>query len=421
VSARVSSLLATSTAASALLAYLWKWPCRFGGAWNHGIQQFTSFCYTDIYPLWFHERLHRGAVPYFDHPVEYPVGIGGVMEACRRGAWSADDRAVAFYDLTVVVLAACWIAGVLLLARLAGPTRRWDALWFALAPAMIFTAYINWDLVAGVLVLGFFVAWSARQHVVAGVLLGLAIATKFYPVVFLGPLCVLALRTGAWRSVARTVAGAAIAWLAVNLPLIVLALDGWKHFYVFSAERGADWGSIWYFFQSADWPLLGDPRALDVLAVSLLGALCVGIAVLALAAPRRPRLAQLSFLALAAFVVSNKVWSPQFVAWLVPIAVLARPDRRALALWIAAECWYFFAVWLHLARKSGGPHVGIDDGVYFTALWGRVFAVMLLAALVVRDILRARTVDDPNDGGFAGAPDRVTLGRRPWRRCRGAA
>ncbi|MEU8110024.1 hypothetical protein AB0C18_40590, partial [Nonomuraea muscovyensis] len=30
-------------------------------------------------------------------------------------------------------------------------------------------------------------------------------------------------------------------------------------------------------------------------------------------APRRPRLAQICFLALAAFMMTNKVWSPQFV------------------------------------------------------------------------------------------------------------
>jgi hypothetical protein len=63
----------------AVLAFLWKSPCRFGGAWNNGTDQFTNFCYTDIYPLWWAEHLNEGKVPYVDYPVEYPVGIGGIM------------------------------------------------------------------------------------------------------------------------------------------------------------------------------------------------------------------------------------------------------------------------------------------------------------------------------------------------------
>ena len=32
---------------------------------------------------------------------------------------------------------------------------------------------------------------------------------------------------------------------------------GWGWFYRVSAERGADWGSIWYFFQVRHWPVIG--------------------------------------------------------------------------------------------------------------------------------------------------------------------
>ena len=77
---------------------------------------------------------------------------------------------------------------------------------------------------------------------------------------------------------------------------------------------------------------------------------CVAIAVLALAAPRRPRLPQLCFLVLAAFLMTNKVWSPQYVIWLVPLAVLARPRLWPYLLWQLAEVAYFFA---HL----GLPHL----------------------------------------------------------------
>jgi hypothetical protein len=75
---------------------------------------------------------------------------------------------------------------------------------------------------------------------------------------------------------------------------------------------------------------------------------CVAIAALALLAPRRPRLAQLSFLVLAAFLLTNKVYSPQYVVWLVPLAALARPRWRDFLIWQAAEVLHWAGTWLYL-------------------------------------------------------------------------
>src|SRR5205807_8962673 len=117
------------------------------------------------------------------------------------------------------------------------------------------------------------------------------------------------------------------------------------------------------------------------------------IALLALAAPRRPRLPQLCYLILAAFLITNKVWSPQYVVWLVPLAVLARPRLWPHLLWQLAEIGYFFGIWGYLivvAAQQGqavtGYH-GISSGWYFTLLLLRLATVTLLAVYIVRDIL----------------------------------
>ncbi|MEV7010192.1 glycosyltransferase 87 family protein [Streptosporangium sp. NPDC051022] len=409
--------LALFAGLGAVLSYLWKWPCRFGGAWNTGIGQFTNFCYTDIYPLWWNEKLNEGKIPYFDHPVEYPVGIGGIMEFFRRIAGLSSDPAITFYDLTVILMAVSLIAGVLLMAALAGPARRWDALWYALAPALILTAYINWDLAAGALALGSMLAWSKQRQWLSGALLGLAIATKFYPLMFLGPLFLLTLRTGKWVPFFKTVGGVVAAWLVVNVPIMIGAFPGWSRFYVFSQERPADWGSIWYFFGQKHWPILGDGERLDMLGVVSLGVFCLAIAVLTMTAKTRPRLMQLCFLVLAAFMITNKVWSPQYVLWLIPFAVLARPNWKPIALWQIAECWYFFAIWLYLlAQQPENAPLGITADTYFTAVWGRVITILIMMAFVVRDILRPDKdvirqdgTDDQAGGVFDGAPDRFRL------------
>src|SRR6185369_17078144 len=79
------------------------------------------------------------------------------------------------------------------------------------------------------------------------------------------------------------------------------------------------------------------PAYLNITVAVLFLTCCAGIAYLALAAPRRPRVAQLCFLVIAAFLLTNKVWSPQYSLWLVPLAVLALPHRRILLAWMTID------------------------------------------------------------------------------------
>jgi len=425
-----ATALVTASLAGSALGFLNKAACR-AGAWNVGLEQYQAHCYTDIYPLYFGEGLSAGQVPYIGHPVEYPVIIGAAMQAV---AWIVSPisnpytRGREFFDVTVLLLAVCTIAGVLATAYLAGPSRRWTALLVALAPALVLASFINWDLIAMSLTALGMAAWAARRGVLAGVLLGLAVATKFYPLFLLGPLLVLCLRTGQLRAWCVTAASAAAAWLAVNVPVAVLAPGGWSTFYRFNEARGADWGSIWYFFEAEHWPVLGSLslHVLNLASVLIFGLACAGIAALILLAPRRPRLPQVFFLTVAAFLLCNKVWSPQYVIWLVPLAVLARPQIWSFVLWQVAEVAYFFGIWAYLITVSDAAGAagtagaagagGISAGVYFATLLARFGAVLLLCGLVVRDVLqpgsdpvRRAGQDDPAGGVLDQAPDRLAL------------
>jgi uncharacterized membrane protein len=416
-----ASVLIAASVLAMVLAFAEKVPCR-AGAWNYDVKKYQDFCYTDIYPLYYSEGLYDKQVPYSGHPVEYPVLIGGAMQAV---AWlvrnvDATIRGREFYDVTVVLLALCTVAAVLATARAAGPDRRWQALLVALSPALILNAFVNWDLIAMALTALGIAAWAARRGVWAGVLLGLAVATKFYPLLVLGALLLLCLRAGRLREFAKTFAAAALAWLAVNLPVMIVALPGWATFYVFSKNRAADWGSIWYMFEYFNLPRLGNYQLslLNEMSAAALVVAFAAIAVLALAAPRRPRLPQLCFLLLAAFLMTNKVWSPQYVIWLVPLAVLARPRLWPYLLWQLAEVGYYFGIWAYLIfqdRIDGhtvAGYQGISTGWYFALLAARFLTVGLLAACVVRDILyserdvvRAHGLDDPAGGVLDQAPD----------------
>lgn len=177
-----------------------------------------------------------------------------------------------------------------------------------------------------------------------------------------------------------------------------------EHLYGFSADRGADLGSVWYALSIAGWTV---PSAqVNTFGVLALAVLCAGIAVVIFVSPQLPRLAPMLFCVLAAFTLTNKVYSPQFVVWLVPLAVLALPRLRALLLWQAAELLYFAAVWWYLVDQET-ELTGIPAGVYAAAIGVRVLATLWFAAVLVRnsldpaaDPVRRSTGTDPAGGVF---------------------
>ncbi|MBH5335943.1 DUF2029 domain-containing protein [Streptomyces pactum] len=409
-----------------------KAPC-YGGDWfESATSQYTHACYSDIPHLYRSRGFAGGVVPYFDRIpddlsggmayLEYPVLTGLFMQVA---AWltpdgGVQDEARMYWMVNAGMLMACAAVIAVCVAR-THRRRPWDALLVALAPAFALTATINWDLFAVALTAAAMLLWSRSRPLAAGVLLGLATAAKLYPLLLLGPLLLLCLRAGRLRAFAATFGGALGAWLLVNVPVMLSTSgglhvrEGWTRFYTFSEERAVDLGSFWLIISQRT----GDPlKDANTYAVALMVLACAGVAALALCAPRRPRLAQLAFLVVAAFAVTNKVYSPQYVLWLVPLAALARPRWRDFLIWQATQVLYFVGVWMYLAYLNGGnAHRGLPPDGYQLAIVIHLLGTLYLCALVVRDILvperdvvRRDGSDDPSGGVLDGAADRVVLG-----------
>jgi uncharacterized membrane protein len=329
-------------------------------------------------------------------------------------------KATIFFDVNVVLLFVALVVTVVATA-LTVRRRPWDAAMVALAPLMILGATVNWDL----LPLAFsglaLMLWSRRNPMAAGVLLGFAIAAKFYPVLFLGGFLVLTIRTAKWKEFGLLVAGTAMSWLAVNVPVALAAFDGWSYFYRFSGTRGEDFGSIW--FAMTEGGMRSIPAdSLNKVATGLFLLLCVGIAWVVLSAPRRPRLAAVLFLIVAAFVITNKVYSPQYALWLVPLAAMARPRWRDFLIWQCGELVYFAGIWWFLVAYGIEDTTGLTGQQYALAIVVHILVTIYFAGLVLQDMLVpaydpvrtdgfADDLDDPGGGVFDGAPDRFTLGR----------
>jgi uncharacterized membrane protein len=429
---RICLLFATVVLA---LAWIKQEPCA-AGDWS-GSRQYTHFCYSDAVPLFGAYGLDTGAVPYLDAKVEYPVLTGGLMALAAVVARLYDGAAEAigllpdlpavqsYYVVTCLLLSSLALLVVRAVLALSG-RRPWDAAMVGLSPLLLFHAFTNWDLLAIALTTFGMVAWARNRPVLAGVLLGLGIAAKLYPLLLLGALFVLCLRAGQLRAWWRTAAAAAMAWAAVNLPVAVLAPDNWAWFFVFSRQRGANPESIWNMALHASGNRLFDgplaegqvPEVLNTVVTVTLLALAAGVTWLTLAAPVRPRVAQVAFLLVAGFLLLNKVWSPQFSLWLLPLAVLARPRWRSLLLWQATEVLVWIVTMLHYL---GTADRGIEVEWFFLGVGLRDVALLVLMGLVVRDILRpdgdvVRTswpgIDDPAGGPLDGANDHIAPLRR---------
>jgi uncharacterized membrane protein len=400
-------------------------PCRATG-WGDGTTQYTHACYSDIVHLYWGRGIAEGLVPYLDDPsatgdevVEYPVLTGAAMWVTGLlvpDGGDATSRGIRYFDVNALAITLLAAVTVWATARTAG-RRPWDAAMVAVAPGLVLTATINWDLYAVALTSLAMLAWARRHPVAAGMLLGLATAAKFYPALLFGPLLVLSLRTGRWRELGQATLGAVVLWCAANVPIMVSNFDGWARFYRLSRERGGDYGSPWLV-------LSGLGVDLPVARVNVWGpvvflSLCIGIGLLGLMARRRPRFAQLAFLVLVAFVLTNKVYSPQYVLWLIPLAVLARPRWRDFLLWQTAEVVYFLSVWWYIHGFTE-PDTALPARIYWVAVTIHLVATAAYGALVVRDILRpeydpvrANGADDPSGGVFDGAADRFVLGDAP--------
>jgi uncharacterized membrane protein len=411
---------------------------------------YFELCYSDTVPLYTAELLNLGKFPYksswiendsdgkprtqYDGKIavrymEYPVLTGAYqyLSMSMAKTYTALTKLVSvpiiaevvmFFNIAAFGLALAWLTTVWASAQLAGSRRIWDAALVAGSPILIFQVFTNFDALATAFATGALLAWARRKPWLAGALIGLGVAAKLYPLLLLVPMVILGMRTGRLREVGKTAIGTVLTWLVVNLPVMVLYPRGWSEFFRLNTRRGDDMDSLYNVVKSfTGWggfdQNLGfwqPPTVLNTVTAALFVACCVVIAYIALTAEQRPRLAQVAFLVVAAFLLTGKVWSPQFSLWLVPLAVLALPHRRILLAWMTIDA----LVWVpRMEFLYGEQNRGLPEQWFTAAVLLRDIAVIGLCALVIRqmyrpelDLVRCRgQVDDPSGGVFERAPD----------------
>jgi uncharacterized membrane protein len=360
----------------------------------HGSQA-AALCYSDVLTLYGTESLQGHRLPYLQpcpplhgNPCdEYPpvtmytMWLGALVASGYRTFFYANAFLLSMAALTT---AAC-------LYFMAGSR----SLYFALAPTRLLYGFFNWDLVAVGLATAATLAFVSRRDGVSGILIGLGTAAKLYPALLLIPFVIQRLREGNVHRAVRLAWAAMGAWLAVNLPFALLAPRSWSTFFRFNGARPLNVDSLWYIGCRALSPM-SDGQCVSSGLVNLLTVVLMvsAGAALWLVKTRRhgdwPRWT-FAFPLIALFLLTNKVYSPQYSLWLLPWFALVVPGLGPLSsltlflMFEATDVAVFVTELLWFSSHSGSA--GLPEWIFALAVVARDFTLALCIVAWVRNPL----------------------------------
>jgi uncharacterized membrane protein len=373
VSIRVVILLA-------LLASLLSF-AKFSHCSNNGWQtpdQYIHACYSDIPALYGERGLDKGVWAYSSgvDSIEYPVVQGAIMWLTAKIIPNGVNN---YFYGSALLLALLFI----FISVITFKIRPEFGYLLPLAPAAIASMYINWDLWA-IATMMLTIYWFDRKaELASAVSLGIAVSTKFLPIFLLIPIAIIFFRQERIAKFVKYVAVTIATFVAINLPVALTTPAGWWRFYDLNLNRGSDWGSVWYALSNLGLDLTHQ-NYLSVLCLAI-GLTALTIFLLQLRTP--PTLAHTAFFVMAIVMAVSKVYSPQYVLWLTPLAVIAMIDKRELTIfwfWQGAEVIYHVAIWQHLAQVTGAKF-GLPVVAYSVITLVRIGAsILLLVRLAAR-------------------------------------
>ena len=344
--------------------------------------QYVHACYSDLPALFEARGLSTNQWPFAsdDNSVEYPVITAMVMYLTSFAA----NSPVSYFNINIFFLILLFIATVILVRKI----RPEFAYLVPVAPAMIASLFINWDLWAIASMMLAIYWFDRKQFTNSALLMGLSISTKFLPIFLLIPIVFIFWRENKIKEAIKYLAITFGIWLAINLPFAVTTPTGWWRFYQLNLDRGPDWGSFWLALQQLGINLTN----LNYLSILLLLIALTSIAILLFEIKYTPTLASVSFFVLASVMLASKVYSPQYVLWLTPLAVIAltnKKDLHAFWLWQATELIYHIAIWQHLAQVTDAKF-GLGPTPFAILTLVRIGGTIYLMAVLARRALQAR-------------------------------
>ena len=323
----------------------------------------------------------RHLVPYRDFAVDYPPGALPVFVVPAYFG----DYASAFEW----VMAACGVALVGVLAFV----RREAAYYAALAPLLVGSLILSrYDLWPALLLAAALGALLAGRDSIGWAFLGAAVAAKLWPLVVVPPALLWSVRRGRGRSAYAGLVVAAI----VFMPFALIAPRGVWHTLSSQGSRPLQIESL----GAALVTTFGHPHVVTThgsqnlaghgvlgAAVGVFGTLAVVATWIAFASGpvTRDRFVRYAVAAVCAFVAFDKVLSPQYLLWLIPLVPLVRGRRGLVAVVVLTAACVLTQVWFPQRYFAYAD----DFDLAWVVLLRDLVLVALLAVLVTPRPARA--------------------------------
>ena len=345
-------------------------------------------CYTDIPALFYERDLDTNTFPYQSsfNSMEYPpiIGLGNWLISFITPDQFSDRW---FFDINAAIAIILFLLSALLVKKM----KPEYAYLYPLAPAVVASLFINWDLwvvIGAILAIYFF---DQKKYEASSIWLGIAISTKFFPVVFLIPIAIIFYQHKRIDELIKFIARTLLIWAAFNLPLAAIYFEGWWRFFKLNLERSSDFGSIWYALELLNINL----PSVNLLSIIFTLLLFTYLISYLLKLPTPPTLAQVAFFTVVIFTTTAKVYSPQYVLWLTPLAVLALTNKKQQIkfwIWQGTEMIYHLAIWQYLAAYTGA-NFGLPAGGYAIACLLRVAGIWIFTQEVMSQLAKKSTVN----------------------------
>lgn len=345
--------------------------------WGYRLWAFGALAYSDILALHEDRGAGRHAFPYLEDKVEYPVLMG--LHMWWPSALSPNRGG--YFALTFAALALCALGTLWVIASFpAALPWAWAA-----SPALLVYGALNWDLFAILPLAAGLWLWAKGRERAAVVVLSLAVWTKFFPLLALGVLLLIALRKSLRSAV--ELAGIFLAvTLLVNLPFAVVARENWSWFFVYNRIREIE-PSLYLLLGASPRGFVAQANSISA-GVTLVASFA--IAILELRTRRLDALNAVCAL-VCVFFIANKVYSPQYWLWVVALIALAGlPSWICSAVSVVALADFVISFSrLHvLGDRAWQLAAWFDRSVFFPMVAVRYLALSLCAAWAFAHVLR---------------------------------
>ena len=370
-------------------------PCRSDEF--SAVSTLKYFCYSDIPVFWVSRALEYHTWPFaFSqvaqlgttiNPVEYPVLVGFVIWLLSYLTDISGVAHVNYFDVNIIFLSLLFATTSVYLYKI---KQKYIGL-ILFTPAVIMALFINWDMWAVLPTILAIYYFDRLKITASGIFLAIAVSAKFYPVVLLIPTLIILVKNKDYPRLRKYLISFLITYLILNLPFMITDFKGWRFFFDLSFNRGTGYGSIWEVFTIIGLSLshLNVYYALSSILVF------ITVSIFFWKNSRVYKLHEIAFLFVFAFTVFSKVYSPQYVLWLTPLAILAINSKRqlkAFVLWQIFELIYHIAIWRYFYVLGGGQVMtGVSPETYALISFTRLLTMTFFAWSIVSPILRIKS------------------------------